>query len=401
MVASFRTFCHVSEYGVEGYANLHRMIAVSSPLVLWAPSSAFLAQPSCRVPPHDFLDYVDRGLIKVIGREHWLLGREQRRDASWVGASWDDYLDKALRTMAVGDQFCPVSERRVIIAEPEGGKEFAERELEENGRLVELITAMVTDAERRAEIPVGVLEAADKLTGRPDTLAFQVLRDAYNHVNAVAEAQSQAPFLLQPRESRFVTLMAELTQDRLGSAIPRTPSIGRTLSDAELAEFTREILRLLEHLDAARRTSLRDFMDGEGHRQLAGWVGEIFAELVAVGATDVRGAVLRRVQHDFDKGELQDGPPGALRRALEVAGRASFVGGVGEVLATGQLSALGALGLLVGLFQEVGAPIAERLGFVPASYTGEQWPFLYTFGKPASGRGHAEMRSVLDSLVPD
>lgn len=45
------TFCHVSELGALGYGNLHRMLAMSRPLNLWAPSSVLLRDPGCRVTP--------------------------------------------------------------------------------------------------------------------------------------------------------------------------------------------------------------------------------------------------------------------------------------------------------------------------------------------------------------
>lgn len=66
---SFPTFCHIGEYGKSGYANLHRMIAVSHPLNLWAPTSALLGSENCQVSPKEFLGYVEGGYIRVFGRE--------------------------------------------------------------------------------------------------------------------------------------------------------------------------------------------------------------------------------------------------------------------------------------------------------------------------------------------
>jgi hypothetical protein len=57
---TFRSFCHINEYGEKGYRHLHRMIAASSPLVLWAPSSVLLYDDRyCRVSPADFVDFVE------------------------------------------------------------------------------------------------------------------------------------------------------------------------------------------------------------------------------------------------------------------------------------------------------------------------------------------------------
>jgi len=41
-VANFPTFCHISEYRLQGYSSLHRMLACSRPLVLWAPAPLVL-----------------------------------------------------------------------------------------------------------------------------------------------------------------------------------------------------------------------------------------------------------------------------------------------------------------------------------------------------------------------
>jgi len=82
----FRTFCHISEYGDAGYANLHRLVAASSPLVLWAPSSARIASPVCRLGPTEFVKLVERRTIRVIGREDWIMNRAFRDGHRWLGA---------------------------------------------------------------------------------------------------------------------------------------------------------------------------------------------------------------------------------------------------------------------------------------------------------------------------
>jgi hypothetical protein len=74
----FPIFCHISEYREAGYQALHRMLAISQPLNLWAPSSAYSHSPVCKLPPKDFVRYVDDGLIRVFGREECLLDPEHR-----------------------------------------------------------------------------------------------------------------------------------------------------------------------------------------------------------------------------------------------------------------------------------------------------------------------------------
>ena len=73
--AAFPTFCHISEYNEAGYRLLHRMLAMSQPLILWAPTSAGLEHEQCRIPPPKFIRYVEEGRIRVFGREPWLTSR--------------------------------------------------------------------------------------------------------------------------------------------------------------------------------------------------------------------------------------------------------------------------------------------------------------------------------------
>lgn len=75
----FRTFCHISEYNEFGYANLHRLVAGSKPLVLWAPSSAMFRAHSS-VPVDDFLTLLSEGLVRIAGRGELRAGRDTRGD---------------------------------------------------------------------------------------------------------------------------------------------------------------------------------------------------------------------------------------------------------------------------------------------------------------------------------
>jgi hypothetical protein len=70
----FPTFCHIGEYDEYGYQILHRMLAVSQPLILWAPTSPLLERGQCRIPPRNFLRHVEEGRIRVFAREQWLAG---------------------------------------------------------------------------------------------------------------------------------------------------------------------------------------------------------------------------------------------------------------------------------------------------------------------------------------
>lgn len=53
----FPTFCHIGEYDEAGYRMLHRMLAMSQPLILWAPTIPQLGRDR---PGHDSNDICDR-----------------------------------------------------------------------------------------------------------------------------------------------------------------------------------------------------------------------------------------------------------------------------------------------------------------------------------------------------
>ncbi|MGY2062219.1 hypothetical protein ACW9HQ_45700, partial [Nocardia gipuzkoensis] len=77
----FRTFCHINEYGCEGFEKLHQMVATSAPLVLWGPSSMLIDSPHCRLGRKEFLDLVECGSIRILARRKWLEGPSGRSDS--------------------------------------------------------------------------------------------------------------------------------------------------------------------------------------------------------------------------------------------------------------------------------------------------------------------------------
>jgi hypothetical protein len=66
----FPTFCHINDYLLEGYGSLHRMIAVSDPLVLWAPSGFVIEKlfnvGKCKVSAEDLVQYIELGHVQII-----------------------------------------------------------------------------------------------------------------------------------------------------------------------------------------------------------------------------------------------------------------------------------------------------------------------------------------------
>jgi hypothetical protein len=46
----------------------------------------------------------------------------------------------------------------------------------------------------------------------------------------------------------------------------------------------------------------------------------------------------------------------------------------------------------------VGKGLSRQLGFAPANFTGEQWPFLYTYSRRANRKSLKRMRHLLEQI---
>ncbi|GLZ34363.1 hypothetical protein Lesp02_65500 [Lentzea sp. NBRC 105346] len=385
----FRTFCHISDYGSDGYANLHRLIATSSPLVLWAPSSQLLHDPRCRITPEAFVRYVERGAVRIIGRENWLLDKEFRDEHRWPGARWDHTVDAAIRSIALHDQSLPPSRRRVTIAPDEQGLTRATEHVEQHPEVIESLREALTTGAN--ELPLGVVQHASRYLSDPRDLAINILRPAYNHLDAIAMSETRAPFFLSRKESRFHELLSTLQEP--GPAAPPKHH------DAEvLADLTVQVLDLMRHLDRLRESSLDGFVDGEGHELLTRWLSAVCEDVSRLPPDSVRGAVVRRLRDEFDRGRLRDGWRDIAGSLEGVVSGAGLTSAVTEVLVQ-QLGVFTAIGLATGAVT-MAHGLMQKLGHAKVPYEGaSQWPFLYAFGKPASGRRHAEVGRLLDGLT--
>ncbi len=384
----FRTFCHISEYGETGYEHLHRMIATSAPLVLWSPSGQLLESPRCRVTDADFVRYVERGQVRIVGREPWLLDRSFRDAHPWPGSRWRTEVDDAVRAIALEDASLPAHRRRVLISPDEQGPLRAAEHVELHPEVVDTLHAALTGP-TASSFPVGVIEHARRFQDSPRALATDVLRHAYNHLDALALSGGEAPFYLSPRESRFHDLLSSLHGDA-----PRAAPAAR--DEVLLTDLTEQVLDLLRRLEAAGGGGLAGFTLGEGHELLARWMARVCATVRSGAAAE--GVLLRTLQDDFDSGRLRNdwrdlvrGPEGLLTG-----------GGLGLVAveaAVQQVDVFVGLGLATGAIATARG-FLQRLGHVAAPYeNASQWPFLYAFGRRASGKRRTALAQVLDLLA--
>ncbi|MDX8053958.1 hypothetical protein SK571_31705 [Lentzea sp. BCCO 10_0798] len=393
MTDVFRTFCHISEYGEAGYANLHRMIATSSPLVLWAPSSRLVSSPDCRVTEREFVALVERGTVRIIGREWWLTGRAGRNGHPWEGAAWTPLIDDAVKAIALQDASLPRNERRVVIAEEEQGDTWARAHVAENPGLAALLHETLLAPDANLHFPVGVVETARRHSEDPIGLAERITRDAYNHDAAIARSGTRTPFLLDRRDSRFNELLRSV-RDASDVQFPNAGS--PELSHSDLAELTSEVLVVLGHLENGRNNSVGKFVRGEGHQLLAPWMRYSCESIGRTSAASVRGEVIAHLQQEFESSRLENSWPEIFGTADSLIGSSGTTAGVTEAVVS-ELTVYGAVGLAAGAYS-IGKGLAQRLGYAAAPYSGPQWAFLYAFGRRASGRRRARLQLTLDNL---
>ncbi|WP_069165765.1 hypothetical protein [Nocardia altamirensis] len=393
---TFRTFCHINEYGIDGFEKLHRMVATSSPLVLWGPSSRMIASIHCRIQPHNFLGLVDSGDIKIICREWWL-DRASRDRHDWSGAKWTPGFDDALAKFATEDSPLPEEQRRVSIISGEGGDTWAPEYVERSPELADAIFRSLTASDAHLRYPRGVVEKADRHRADRRKFVATVVRDTYNHDAALADSGTKTPFLLAPKESAFQQLLEHV---RAESPVefpeyPRVPS----MTPSELAALTAEVLQVLRHLEDGRSTSVRQFMKHDGQQLIAAWMNQFCHDLEQAGGRFKAGDVVARLRRDFDNNVAE--PAGEIETP-EVVGRiAELTLDAADMVGSDQLlQVFGGFGIAASALP-LGTELARRVGLLPKRYEGPcKWAFAYAYGKvTASNARRRELRHTFDRLT--
>lgn len=402
---SFPTFCHIGEYGESGYKHLHRMIAVSQPLNLWAPTSALLENPDCQVPPKHFLNYVQSGYIRVFGREDWLDSETFRNKHPFPGAAWNKDFDGKLRKMMKADESKPRPEQRVVAAQPESGMDRAEELLAENPGQISYWNAPAN----QNKIPAGTLEAARRYAkGDPERLAQSILRDAWNHGEASRDAEAEVRFLLTLRDRQFLDVLMEAAsgvgheesgnQDK-PAAVHATASARRPVPRTISTKLTEQLLGLLDILDtsAPRRGlpgSLHKFLGGKGHKALVSWLNSMCEQYKYYNTKVLDNAVINELRADLSQAEF-----GKPLHDLVTDPGATSVGAIGLTCAI--ISSVVdpvnpvTIGGIFGAAYPVFAGSSRAIGLAPPSFNGPQWPFLYTYGRRARQRQFQHLLYVL------
>lgn len=220
--------------------------------------------------------------------------------------------------------------------------------------------------------------------------AIQVLRQAYNHGDAISLAKATVPFFLANQDCQFVQWIGNLDNDS-----PPAVERARAKLQQDYSQLARQLLELLRTMELVGGVdNLRGFMASDGHSELVRWYGRICQVLAEESPRSVDHKLYRELIRSLDDAVLENTFRSWMANKFD-AGTFSvgWTTGIAGLAADGPTS-LAIAGVLAGTLP-IGTGILKRLGYVSAKYTGPQWPFLYTFGRKASGRRVNRLRKAL------
>ncbi len=403
MPSTFPTFCHLSQYGDWGYRSLARMLTISDPLILWAPSSASLRSTESSITADEFLHFVKNGKIHVVAREEWLEGPGYRNPDRWPGAGWDPEIDGLLRDLRDEDRQKALSARRVTAAPPETGYAWATDYFKEHPEEISKWVRRIKSRNAPRYLPSETLNAARTVLHDPTKAVVRVLRDAHNHGVAYRNSEADAPFLLDGTDRRFIKVLSTVP----ASASTPSATVGPRLADSDalqVGELVTQLVEILERLDVhagrpMEHRDLKDFMEGEGHAELAAWMKRLCNHVKEHPTREIDDYVV-----DLLRQELRDSRLHGLLSSLRYKKDDFAVGLSGAVtsiigMIADPLGPANVIGAVVTAYP-VGKGLIREIGYAPAAFEGPQWPFLYTYGRRARKRDISRITFVLD-VKPD
>ncbi len=381
MIKSLSSFCHINEYREEGFMNLHRMIYCSRPLVLWAPSGNLLENYNkkeiCKVSIRDFIEFVEKGKIKVIARESFL-NKKHRNKHPFEVYHWHNVLDDALLQIYKNDEIEALENRRVKIVEKEDGYQWADKVIEKETKEVNKIWRLINER----KIPIGSLEKALRKDNKVESVR-EVLRDVRNHSRAFELSNTDVP-ILSKQDGDFFRLLEKSDFDDKKENIKEK----REEKVIDISQLENCIMDLLKRLEEYKKVkSYKDFIyNEEGHREFCEFLFAIYKNLNTIDLKEVSSHLINNIIIEIEKGikqkeditirELFSLPKDKLSALLGIGGIATNIGGI-IVDPSGMLNILGIMLISIPLFTGV----LKRVGCIPLPYEGIKWPFLYVFGK--------------------
>lgn len=380
MIKALSSFCHINDYREQGFINLHRMIYCSRPLVLWAPSGILLEnynkKETCKVSIRDFIEFVEKGKIKVIARESFL-NRKHRNEHPFEGYHWHNVLDDALLQIHKNDEIETLENRRVKIVEKEDGYEWADKILEKEPKEVNKIWKLIN----KKKIPLGSLDKALRKDNKVESVR-EVLRDVRNHSRAFELSNTDVP-ILSKQDGDFFRLLEKGDFDDKKENIKEERE-EKVINTSQLENCVMSLLKRLDEYSRAK--SYKDFIyNEEGHREFCEFLFAIYRNLNTIDIKEVSSHLINNIIIEIEKGikqkeditirELLSFPRDKLLASLEIGGIITNVAGI-IVDPLGILNLIGITLISIPLFTGV----LKRVGWIPLPYEGTRWPFLYVFG---------------------
>jgi hypothetical protein len=317
-------------------------------------------------------------------------------------ARWDRQVDGALKERCLEDQNEPEEQRRVVVAPPEKGWEWAKRYLEEHPDQVARWHRIFRSKTAHLKVPAGTLQRATRDEQDPFRVAQTILRDARNHGEAFALSQAEVPFLLAPSDQQFLKVLADAPpSDYRQAAI--SVSSRRVSRDETMADLAAQLLEVLHHLDIRAKNraepgSLDKFFRSEDHQLLVAWIAGICERLKRTDARTIDNEIIDELRDNLGRAEFENPLRDLLTHpAATSAGIVDFATTAVDWLVHPE-DPLALTGVLASAFL-IGTGLFKQLGHVPSSFTGVQWPFLYTYGREAKKRDLPTMRFVLSELT--
>lgn len=392
-----RLFSHTSDFSA-GYRQLPSTVFIAPTVSVWAPTRHDIAVAHSQgspINPRGFLELVERGAVQVMARDWWYEDKK-RRNETRREARWNWRFDNALRRFAREDENHDPAARRVLIAKPEIGWNWADEQLETPGSVAvaEARSRLFTPHPR---LPQGVREKAEReaqsalARGKPEAEAQRralrtVLRDARNHEDAFEDSEAQLP----------------VGPDDHADAIPAIagsePLSGRA-EDLKLDPVRlQETLWLIQSIrreahprwwDRRRYSKLLRRDDVAELRSEIGWLLAQRGPLLAALRTQIRAEidVPRASLSRLIGGAMADGAHRAFKSDSWqcTALLASAVIGLADSPASGVLTRLS-----LSALAKADLALSGLSALPPARYEGATWAYLLAFGQEDPFRFYKE-----------
>lgn len=361
------------------------MIAFCEPLTLWSPSIGWMEKHNCPVPGEKLLRLIEKGHVRVAGREDWLTKERWRNERAtapdgWEGYEWSDYDNQLLGIYNedLKKKEKHPEEMRVWAAPKEPGPEYATETLKNpNDPAIAAAKELLSSG-----VPAAWAERIKPGMTEDDKI-YQVLRHSHNH--AWGREQARSDLIIYPNtETPWLFLKS------VGSAA--APE-ARRQENEDMERLLAEGIKILGHLRDRGSLPTVDFIDkfvNEGYRDdLVRWLDRACRTYSPLREQNAYECMERTLKNMIIDG-LVDKPhgwrsliPRTLKArsevAIEAVTAAAFI-----VLGHADPAALCGLAVSAIWF---GRSALEAAGKVPLSgerYSGVQAPFIAETGKKAT-----------------